>query len=150
MRVRVIESAAELERSADGFGGWNPAMASCCGKIGVVENTNGTWVSVGFGTRSWALNPAVLTRVEDDAEADGIGSDDSDDEGDVLRMLFGGGGAPRRARRAEGGGATPGRLSVGDRVRLRPGAEQRGCLAHDRVGTLVDVRLCVLPQKIHT
>ena len=29
-------------------------------------------------------------------------------------------------------------LSVGDRVTLRPGAEQRGCLAHGCVGTLVE------------
>eukprot|EP01043_Picozoa_sp_COSAG02_P007258 COSAG02_NODE_215_length_28614_cov_43.077047_7_plen_1563_part_00 len=155
MRVRLTEDAAELERSADGFGGWNPAMAACCGKIGVVEHTNGTWVSVGFGRRSWALNPAVLTRVADDAEADEM-PDGDDDEADLLRMLMrdlGGGPAvprargPVRRRRRAGDGAASGAISVGDRVALRPGVEQRGPLAHGRVGTLVEDDGSSVPYK---
>ena len=85
MRVRVVDDAVELERMADGFGGWNPAMATACGQIGVVEDTNGRWVSVGFGGRAWALNPAALTRVPDD-EADVDALDDFGME-DIVAMI---------------------------------------------------------------
>jgi hypothetical protein len=43
--------------------------------------------------------------------------------------------------------ASPAVLAVGDRVALRPGAEQRGCLRDGRVGTLVEDDGSGLPYK---
>ena len=66
----------------------------------------------------------------------------------------------RRRRRGGGGGGDGGgrppidapaadapALSVGDRVRLRPGADQRGCLRGDRIGRLVESDGSEVPYK---
>ena len=85
MRVRVVVDPPRLQQLADGFGGWNPRMAEVCGRVGVVEHTNGTWVSVAFGETSWALNPAAIQQVEG-ADADDRDEDDLDFE-DLLELV---------------------------------------------------------------
>jgi E3 ubiquitin-protein ligase mind-bomb len=54
----------KLKSLADGHGGWNPKMAECVGKIGVVHRiTDRGDVRVQFGGRDkWTFHPLALSR----------------------------------------------------------------------------------------